>query len=109
MADDDLLATLDALIGANQDRRGALLPLLHAIQAQFGYIPDAAVPRLAQAEVLRQAQIAELPAAWNSMKEPERRADFARLVGEVDDEALREVLERCLQYGVLRGLATQAD
>lgn len=37
------------------------------------------------------------------------RADFARLVGEVDDEALREVLERCLQYGVLRGLATQAD
>ena len=37
------------------------------------------------------------------------RTDFARLVGEVDDEALREVLERCLQYGALRGLATQAD
>lgn len=37
------------------------------------------------------------------------RADFARLVGDVDDEALREVLERCLQYGALRGLATQAD
>ena len=37
------------------------------------------------------------------------RADFARLVGDVDDDALREVLERCLQYGALRGLATQAD
>ena len=37
------------------------------------------------------------------------RTDFARLVGDVDDDALREVLERCLQYGALRGLATQAD
>lgn len=35
-------------------------------------------------------------------------ADLAGLVGAMDDEALREVTERALQYAVLRGAATQA-
>lgn len=36
-------------------------------------------------------------------------ADLGDLVGEMDDEALREVLERALSYSILRGAATQAD
>jgi CRISPR-associated endonuclease/helicase Cas3 len=37
------------------------------------------VARLAQAEARRQAQIAPLPETWQSMKQPERRKDFARV------------------------------
>ena len=38
------------------------------------------VARLTKAEIRRLARIAQLPAEWGSLKEPERRADFARLV-----------------------------
>ena len=37
------------------------------------------VARLAQAEARRRAQIAPLPEAWQGMKQPERRKDFARV------------------------------
>ncbi|ACO73281.1 Respiratory-chain NADH dehydrogenase domain, 51 kDa subunit [Laribacter hongkongensis HLHK9] len=79
MADDDLLATLDALIGANQDRRGALLPLLHAIQAQFGYIPDAAVPRLAQALRQSRADIDGVISFYRDFRRTPPRAHTLRL------------------------------
>ena len=79
MADDDLLATLDALIGANQDRRGALLPLLHAIQAQFGYIPDAAVPRLAQALRQSRADIDGVISFYRGFRRTPPRAHTLRL------------------------------
>jgi phage gp29-like protein len=36
-------------------------------------------------------------------------ADLADMVGAMDDEALREVLDRALAYGMLRGAATQVD
>lgn len=39
----------------------------------------------------------------------EFHADFANLVGDVDDEQLREVIERSLSYGLLRGRITQVD
>lgn len=39
------------------DRRGALLPLLHALQAEFGYIDDALVPHLAEALNLSRADV----------------------------------------------------
>lgn len=38
------------------------------------------VAKLKQAEVRRLAQIVSLPENWHSLKEPERRRDFARLV-----------------------------
>lgn len=39
----------------------------------------------------------------------EFRTDFANLVGGVDDDQLREVIERSLSYGLLRGRVTSAD
>lgn len=39
----------------------------------------------------------------------EFQADFAKLVGGMDDEGLREVLDRAMTYSILRGAATQAD
>ncbi|HCY15588.1 MAG: hypothetical protein A2Z93_06310 [Curvibacter sp. GWA2_64_110] len=39
----------------------------------------------------------------------EFQADLSKLVGEMDDEAFREVIDRALTYSMLRGAATQAD
>jgi phage gp29-like protein len=39
----------------------------------------------------------------------EFQADFSKLVGETDDDALREVLDRAITYSMLRGAATQAN
>ncbi|WP_041717615.1 formate dehydrogenase subunit gamma [Alloalcanivorax dieselolei] len=36
-------------VDALKDKPGAMLPILHAIQDRFGYIPDAAVPIIAEA------------------------------------------------------------
>ncbi len=53
----DLLATIDSVIAANRSVAGALLPMLHGIQDLLGYVPSTAVPRLADALNLSQAEV----------------------------------------------------
>ncbi len=50
-------AQAEAIIAAGQDVPGALLPLLHDLQATFGCIPEAAVPLLADALNLSRAEV----------------------------------------------------
>ncbi|RVT89245.1 NADH-quinone oxidoreductase subunit E [Sphingomonas crocodyli] len=49
------------MVGTLADRfageRGALLPLLHAIQAEVGWVPDAAIPLVARALNLSRAEV----------------------------------------------------
>nr|WP_227519998.1 formate dehydrogenase subunit gamma [Mangrovitalea sediminis] len=47
-------ALIQQEVDALKDKPGALLPILHAIQDRFGYIPDAAIPIIA--ETLRQTR-----------------------------------------------------
>ena len=42
-------AEASALIDSGKAQLGAMLPLLHALQARFGYIDDAAIPLIASA------------------------------------------------------------
>jgi formate dehydrogenase subunit gamma len=44
-------------VAAHRDDRGALLPILHDIQAEFGYIDPAAVPILAEELNLSRAEV----------------------------------------------------
>lgn len=53
----DTLGTIDAVIAANRSLAGALLPMLHGIQDLLGYVPSTAVPRLANALNLSQAEV----------------------------------------------------
>jgi formate dehydrogenase subunit gamma len=46
-----------AIIAAEVAREGAMLPILHAIQAEFGHIPAEAVPLVAQALNLSRAEV----------------------------------------------------
>ena len=53
----DPLATIDSVIEAHRGVAGALLPMLHGIQDALGHVPKAAVPRLAEALNLSQAEV----------------------------------------------------
>lgn len=50
-------ASIRALAEAHAGRPGALLPILHAIQDEMGYVPDAAVPVVANVLNLSRAEV----------------------------------------------------
>ena len=45
------------ILAAHQGLEGPLLPILHAVQAAFGYIPDAAIPQIAKGLTLSKAEV----------------------------------------------------
>jgi formate dehydrogenase subunit gamma len=45
------------IIASNADREGAVLPILHELQATFGYVPQAVVPMVAEALNLSRAEV----------------------------------------------------
>lgn len=45
------------ILEAHQGLEGPLLPILHAIQAAFGFVPDTAVPQIAKALTLSKAEV----------------------------------------------------
>jgi formate dehydrogenase subunit gamma len=59
MADFDAqgLATVDRIVAGHADQPGALLPILHGIQKELGYIPRDAVPRIAEGLNLSRAEV----------------------------------------------------
>lgn len=52
-----MTATIQALINTHRDQAGALLPILHAIQDQFGYLPPEATPLIANSLNLSRAEV----------------------------------------------------
>jgi formate dehydrogenase subunit gamma len=48
---------IEAILARHASERGALLPLLHALQAEIGWIPDAIVPDIAVALNLSRAEV----------------------------------------------------
>ena len=53
----DLLIKIDALIAKHQQIPGALLPLLHAIQDEVGYVPESSYKPIAKALNLSVAEV----------------------------------------------------
>lgn len=51
------LAGIEAILAQHQAMPGAMLPILHAIQDRAGYIPDAAVPLIAEALNVSRAEV----------------------------------------------------
>jgi formate dehydrogenase subunit gamma len=48
---------IDDLIAARLGLEGPLLPILHAVQARFGYVPDEVLPEIASALNISKAEI----------------------------------------------------
>ena len=48
---------IDDLIAAHLGLEGPLLPILHAVQARFGYVPDELLPEIAAALNISKAEV----------------------------------------------------
>ena len=65
---------LDAILAAHAGREGALLPILHDVQAAFGYISEDTVRRVAQALNLTRAEVHGVVSFYHDFREaPEPR------------------------------------
>ncbi|WP_151719545.1 formate dehydrogenase subunit gamma [Gemmobacter serpentinus] len=52
-----MLARVKEIISAHDGIEGPLLPILHAVQAAFGHVPQAALPVIAQSLSLSRAEV----------------------------------------------------
>ncbi len=52
-----MLNTLNAIFAKHRHQPGALLPILHDIQDELGYVPDQAVPEIAKELNLSRAEV----------------------------------------------------
>jgi formate dehydrogenase subunit gamma len=57
------------ILDAHQGLEGPLLPILHAIQAAFGYVPDSAVPQIAKALMLSKAEVHGVISFYHDFRE----------------------------------------
>lgn len=48
---------IDDIAAGHLDLEGPLLPILHAIQAEFGHVPEAAMPRIAERLNISKAEV----------------------------------------------------
>lgn len=57
MGDPELAARIATIAAPFVGQRGALIPVLHAVQHALGYVPDAAVPHIAHVLNLSRAEV----------------------------------------------------
>ncbi len=53
----DMIATIEKIVQSKKNMAGALLPILHALQTVFGFIPKSALPIIATALQQTEAEI----------------------------------------------------
>jgi formate dehydrogenase subunit gamma len=54
---DDALSVVDRIVASHAGKPGPLLPILHAVQDELGWIPAEAVPGIASAQNLSRAEV----------------------------------------------------
>lgn len=97
----DLSAKVDALIAQHQHMPGALLPLLHAIQDDIGYVPESSYSQIAKALSLSVAEVHGVVTFYHHFRthKPGRhvmqicRAESCQSMG---SEALEAHAKKCL-------------
>lgn len=62
-------SAIDRFISGAPDRRGLLLPLLHALQEEFGHIPANGVPAIAHALNLSRAEVHGVLSFYHDFRE----------------------------------------
>ncbi len=97
----DVGAKINALIAQHQQQAGALLPLLHAIQDDIGYIPESSYPQISKALALSVAEVHGVVSFYHHFRthKPGRhlmqicRAESCQAMG---SEALETHAKKCL-------------
>ena len=62
-------AQVQEILAAHNGMEGPLLPILHAIQADFGYVPQAALPIIAQDLNLSRAEVHGVMSFYHDFRE----------------------------------------
>lgn len=60
---------IDAILAAHRGLEGPLLPILHAVQAEFGHVPQAAIPQIAAALTLSKAEVHGVISFYHDFRE----------------------------------------
>lgn len=72
MSESDLpaqdIARLDAILDAHAGLEGPLLPILHAVQASFGHLPEAALPRIATRLNISRAEVSGVASFYHDFR-----------------------------------------
>jgi formate dehydrogenase subunit gamma len=65
----EVTARVGEILTAHKGMEGPLLPILHAIQAEFGYVPQAALPIIAQDLNLSKAEVHGVMSFYHDFRE----------------------------------------
>ena len=65
----EVTARVGEILNAHKGMEGALLPILHAIQADFGYVPQDALPIIAQDLNLSRAEVHGVMSFYHDFRE----------------------------------------
>ena len=66
---DSTLARVDEILTRHQGMEGALLPILHSIQAEFGHVPQVALPVVAKAMNISRAEAHGVMSFYHDFRE----------------------------------------
>lgn len=64
-----LTARIDEILAAHLHREGALLPILHDVQAEFGHIPQDSLPQIARALNISRAEVHGVVTFYHDFRE----------------------------------------
>lgn len=76
---DAVLLRVQEILTRHQGREGALLPILHDVQADFGFIPPAAVPEIARALNLGKAEVHGVVTFYHDFRQQPAGAHVVKL------------------------------
>lgn len=65
----EILSRVDAILAAHDGLEGPLLPILHAIQESFGYVPQDALPVIAKSLNLSKAEVHGVMSFYHDFRE----------------------------------------
>ena len=75
----DITPQIAEILTEHQGREGALLPILHDIQAAFGHVPQAALPQVALALNLSKAEVHGVVSFYHDFRESPAGAHVIKL------------------------------
>lgn len=101
---DTVAAEIRAILAAHEGVEGPLLPVLHAVHARFGHLPEAALPVIAAALALSRAEVHGVASFYHDFRTAPAgrhvlklcRAEACQATGGV---ALAEAVQRALGIG----------
>ena len=76
---EDISAQITDILAAHQGMEGALLPILHAVQAEFGYVPQAALQVIAKGLNISKAEVHGVMSFYHDFRAEKAGAHVVKL------------------------------